>query len=110
MSDQTNSLAVPCPRCERPMRAGLVKTTLVVQDQIYIVEDIQAMVCDECVEQFYDEDTTDALRRLSQDGFPSAEIVREILVPVYSITPRMKRYTGIPVEEQPETAQAESSI
>lgn len=67
------------------------------------------MVCDECVEQFYDEDTTDALRRLSQDGFPPSEIVREILVPIYSIKPRMKRYTGIPVEEQTETVEADAS-
>jgi len=108
MSDETNLQAVPCPRCANPMRSGLVKTTMVVREQIYIVEDIQAMICDECVEQFYDEDTTDALRRLSQDGFPSAEVVREILVPVYSLTPRMKRYTGIPVEEQSETAPADA--
>lgn len=108
MSDQMNTQAVPCPRCAHPMRAGLVKTTMVVNDQLYIVEDIQAMVCDECVEQFYDEDTTDALRRLSQDGFPPAEIVREILVPVYSIKPRMVRYTGIQVERQPETVQADA--
>ena len=108
MSDQTNKQAVPCPRCAHPMRAGLVKTTMVVQDQLYMVEDIQAMVCDECVEQFYDEDTTDALRRLSQDGFPPAEIEREILVPVYSITPRMKRYTGIQVEEQTEFEPADA--
>ncbi len=108
MSDQMNNQAVPCPRCGHPLRAGLVKTTMLVQDQAYIVEDIQAMVCDECVEQFYDEDTTDALRRLSQDGFPAAERVREIVVPVYSITPRMKRYTGIPVEEQTELEPADA--
>jgi YgiT-type zinc finger domain-containing protein len=108
MSVETNEQRVPCPRCGNPMRAGLVKTTMVVQDKLYMVEDIQAMVCDECVEQFYDEDTTDALRRLSQDGFPPAEIVREILVPVYSIKPRMIRYTGIQVEQQPENVQTDT--
>ncbi|MBI4787428.1 MAG: YgiT-type zinc finger protein [Chloroflexi bacterium] len=108
MSVQTNPQAVPCPRCENPMRSGLVKTTMVIRDQLYMVEDVQAMICDECVEQFYDEDTTDALRRLTQDGFPPAEVVREILVPVYSLKPRMQRYTGIQVEEQPEFAQADA--
>ncbi len=108
MSDHVNTQAVPCPRCDHPLRAGLVKTTMIVNDQLYVVEDIQAMVCDECVEQFYDEDTTDALRRLSQDGFPHGEIVREILVPVYSIKPRMVRYTGIQGDQQSETVPADA--
>jgi YgiT-type zinc finger domain-containing protein len=67
------------------MRPAMVKTAIWQGERLFLVEDIPAQVCDSCLEQFYDDDTTDALRRLTEDGFPGARSKREILVPVFSL-------------------------
>ncbi|WP_455388171.1 YgiT-type zinc finger protein [Petrachloros mirabilis] len=74
-----------CPHCGKTMRPGLVKTAMWYGEKLYVVEDIPAQVCEKCVEQFYDEETTDALRRLTEEGFPFAEAKSEILVPVFTL-------------------------
>jgi len=71
------------------MRASVVKTAIWIEERVYIVEDIPAQVCDSCVEQFYDEDVTDAIRRLTERGFPAAEAKREITVPIFSMQGRV---------------------
>ena len=43
------------------------------------------------MEQFYDDDTTDALRRLTEEGFASATPKRELLVPIFSLEGRIIR-------------------
>jgi YgiT-type zinc finger domain-containing protein len=80
-----------CPKCDQPMRSDMVKTAIWAGARLFIVQDIPAQVCDSCVEQFYDEETTDALRRLTEEGFPPAEAKREILVPVFSLAPRLPK-------------------
>lgn len=77
--------SVDCPRCGKAMRADIVKTAIWKEDRLFVVEDIPAQVCDACVEQFYDEETTDILRRLTEDGFPAVEAKGEILVPVFTL-------------------------
>ncbi len=67
------------------MRPALVKTAIWQDDRLYVVEDIPAQVCDFCMEQYYDEQVTDTLRRLTEEGFPSIRAKREILVPVFSL-------------------------
>ena len=89
--DLRDVIPVLCPRCDTPMRAAVVKTSIWCGESLFVVEDIPARVCGSCKEQFYDEDTTDALRRLVQGGFSSAEARREILVPVFSLEGRIKR-------------------
>lgn len=95
---ETNLPPIPCPQCGQPMRSDVVKTAIWQGERVFVVENIPAWVCDSCVEQFYDEDTTDALRRLAEDGFPSAEVRREVLVPVFSLEGRIKR---APVSDEP---------
>lgn len=90
--------SVPCPRCDGAMRPAMVKTTVWQDDRMFVVEDIPAQVCDSCMEQFYDEDTTDALRRLTEEGFASAAPKREILVPIYSLEGRILR--RVPAEDE----------
>ncbi len=79
--------SVECPKCGKLMRGGFVKTAIWYGDKLVVAEDVPAQVCDNCVEQFYDEETTDALRRLTEDGFPFAQAKGEILVPVFSLRP-----------------------
>jgi YgiT-type zinc finger domain-containing protein len=85
---ETFSPSVECPHCGKAMRADLVKTTIWKGDRLFVVEDIPAQVCDACVEQYYDEETTDVLRRLTEDGFPAVEAKGEILVPVFTLKGR----------------------
>ncbi len=74
-----------CPRCGLEMRSEVVKTAMWQGERMLVVEDIPALVCDSCREQFYDEEVTDRLRRFAEDGAPFADLKREILVPVYSL-------------------------
>ena len=64
----TNQPPAPCPRCSEAMRSATVKTAIWREDRLYVVEDIPAQVCDSCVEQFYDDETADTLRRLTAEG------------------------------------------
>lgn len=104
---EPNVRLVPCPRCGTGMRAGETKTVVWVEDRLFIVEDIPAQVCDSCVEQYYDEETTDAIRRLTEEGFPSAELKREVLVPIYSLQNRMQRF-NVHSDEQQVAVRAEA--
>ena len=85
---------VECPRCGEGMRAGIVKTAMWYDEKLYVVEDVMARICDKCIEQFYDEEVTDALRRLTEDGFPFAEAKGEITVPVFSLKGRLNQTGG----------------
>ncbi len=76
------------------MRPAVVKTAVWQDDRVFVVEDIPAQVCDACMEQFYDEDTTDALRRLTEGGFSSIEPKKEILVPIFSLEGLILRRTS----------------
>lgn len=82
---ETTPSPVTCPRCGQNMRSSVVKTAIWKDDRLYVVEDVPAQVCDACLEQFYDDETTDALRRLTEDGFPACRTKREILVPIFSL-------------------------
>jgi YgiT-type zinc finger domain-containing protein len=74
-----------CPRCEKDMRPATVKTAIWRDDRLFVIEDIPAQFCDSCREQFYAEDTTEVLRRLTADGFRSLTPIREIQVPIFSL-------------------------
>jgi YgiT-type zinc finger domain-containing protein len=86
----TEQPAAPCPRCGGALAATTVRTTIWQGDRVAIVEDIPAHVCEACLEQFYDDAVSEALRRLSEEGFPAAKADREITVPVFSLTGRIQ--------------------
>jgi hypothetical protein len=48
------------------------------------------------MEQFYDDAVSDALRRLAEEGFPAAKADREIQVPVFSLTGRIRPLPVLP--------------
>jgi YgiT-type zinc finger domain-containing protein len=87
---------VPCPRCGHALRPDVVKTAIWRGDRLFVVEDIPAQVCDSCMEQYYDEATTEALRRLTGEDFASATATREVVVPIYSLEGRILRGTPSP--------------
>ncbi len=82
------------------MHSATVRTAIWREDRLAVVEDIPAQVCDSCMEQFYDDETTEALRRLTEEGFPPGEATRELLVPIFSLRERILRRTS--ASEDPE--------
>jgi YgiT-type zinc finger domain-containing protein len=86
-----------CPRCQQVTEAATVRTAIWRDDvTLAVVEDIPARVCRECVEQYYDEDVSDALRVLAERGFPPSEAKRELVVPVFSLEGRIRRRAALP--------------
>lgn len=85
MGLESNQIPASCPKCGQRMRAGNIKTAIWQGERVFLIEDIPAMTCDSCLDQFYDDEVTEALRRLTEDGFPSLNSVREVLVPVFSL-------------------------
>ncbi len=83
------------------MAETTVTTTMWRDGQAAIVEDIPAHVCGSCMEQFYDEYVSDALRQLAEDGFPASAAQREIVVPVFSLKERIRRPAAPPDEDVP---------
>jgi YgiT-type zinc finger domain-containing protein len=89
-----------CPRCERPLVESSTKTAVWQGARVAIVEDVPALVCTGCGEQYYDEDVGDALRRLNEDGFPAADADRVVEVPVFSLRHRMRTRVPLPEDTQ----------
>jgi YgiT-type zinc finger domain-containing protein len=88
---------MPCPRCEGTAVATTVRTAIWRNDDsLAIVEDIPARVCNLCMEQYYDEDVSDALRLLMERGFPASEAKKVITVPVFSLEGRLRVRTELP--------------
>jgi YgiT-type zinc finger domain-containing protein len=73
------------------MAAATVRSVFWRNDVPTIVEDIPALVCGSCMEQYYDDDVAEALRRLAEDGGRSDVADRSITVPVYSLKTRLIR-------------------
>ena len=78
---------------------AIVKTAIWRGERVFVVEDIPAQVCNTCMEQFYDEDTSDALRRLTEEDFASVQPRKEILVPIYSLEGQIRRRPILPEGE-----------
>ena len=82
-----------CPHCGGSMMSAVVRTLFWHDDRPVIVEDVPALVCSGCSEQYYDEAVTEALHDLAAVGFPLETAVREISVPVFSLKGRIWRPT-----------------
>ena len=78
------------------LNADSVRTAIWQADRLSIVEDVPALVCGSCREQFYDDDVSEALRRLGEDGFPASEAVRTMDVNVFSLQGRIRERKPLP--------------
>jgi YgiT-type zinc finger domain-containing protein len=52
--------------------------------KLVVLDDVPALVCDDCGEQFYDDNVVVQLDQLRGEGFPSQQAVRQVVVPVFS--------------------------
>jgi len=74
-----------CTHCQSPkLRAARVQSAFWHDDRLVVIEDVPALVCDACGEQYYDDNTIVMLDLLRGNGFPAEQAVREVRVPVFS--------------------------
>jgi YgiT-type zinc finger domain-containing protein len=84
--------AQTCSQCGRgELRQETVRSAFWHDDRLVVVEDIPALVCRSCWEQYFDDSTTVLIDRLRGEGFPPDQARRELRVPVFSLRDRLKQ-------------------
>jgi YgiT-type zinc finger domain-containing protein len=79
-----------CTNCgSSNIRHDEVRSAFWHRDRLVVVEDIPALICDACHEQFYDDRTVVLLDLLRGDDFPLEEARGELRVPVFSLRDRI---------------------
>jgi len=96
VSDATPAPRVPCPRCDGALVGTIVRTAIWQGERMAVVQDIPAHTCTGCGEQFYDDDVSDALRKLNELGFPEGEARTTMVVPVFSLEGRIRKRGILP--------------
>jgi YgiT-type zinc finger domain-containing protein len=92
MSIESNAdqFGAVCPGCGgSDIGMARVRSAFFHEDRLVVVEDIPALVCAGCNEQFYDDHTVVVLDLLRGDGFPAEDAREEIRVPVFSFRDRL---------------------
>jgi len=76
--------AASCPSCEgTKVRTARVRSAFWHADRLVVIEDVPALVCGSCGEQFYDDAAMFMIDRMRANGFPPEAAVRELHVPVF---------------------------
>ncbi len=79
-----------CTQCgSRRLRRDLVKSAFWHDDSLVVVEEIPAVVCEDCGERFFDDATATILDLMHGDGFPPAQACGHLHVPVFSFSARV---------------------
>lgn len=75
---------VQCLACNSgKLSAAEVKTAIWHGSKLVVVEDVPAFVCDQCGEQYYQDETAMVLDMMRGDGFDPSEASRRMEVPVF---------------------------
>lgn len=74
-----------CEYCGGDTHEDEVRMCLWEGDKVFIIEDIPALVCEKCYEQFYGDTVRLSIEQLRMNGFPRQEAKRVIEVPVFSL-------------------------
>jgi YgiT-type zinc finger domain-containing protein len=87
MSDDNR---IRCAHCNSTaVRGTHVRTAFWHDERLVVVEDVPALVCGSCHDQFYDDETMVVLDLMRGDGFPAEKARRELRVPVFSFRDRL---------------------
>lgn len=79
-----------CTQCGgADFQARNVRSAFWQDERLVVVEDIPALVCGSCGEQYYDDAVMMALDLMRGDGFPTETARGEMTVPVYSVRDRL---------------------
>jgi YgiT-type zinc finger domain-containing protein len=90
MSEDSEENGSRCAHCSSTdVHAMQVRSAFWHDDRLVVVEDVPALVCGSCHEQFYDDGTMVVLDLMRGDGFPPEKARRELRVPVFSFQDRL---------------------
>jgi YgiT-type zinc finger domain-containing protein len=90
IESKDNQSSAVCPGCGGSnIGMAKVRSAFFHEDRLVVIEDIPALVCAGCNEQFYDDHTVVVLDLLRGDGFPAESAREEIRVPVFSFGDRL---------------------
>jgi YgiT-type zinc finger domain-containing protein len=79
-----------CASCgSANINGARVRSAFWHDDRLVVVEDIPALVCADCGEQFYDDQTVVVLDLLRGSGFPPERARDALSVPVFSFRDRL---------------------
>jgi YgiT-type zinc finger domain-containing protein len=78
-----------CTECGSPnVRSARVRSAFWHEDRLVVIDDIPALVCESCHEQFFGDGTAVVIDLLRGDGFPLEKARGELRVPVFSFRDR----------------------
>lgn len=81
---------IHCAHCSSiDVHPSQVRSAFWHDDRLVVVEDVPALVCGSCHEQFYDDQTMVVLDLMRGDGFPPEKARCELRVPVFSFRDRL---------------------
>lgn len=83
MSDETSPTCGQCGGTRVHREA--VRSAFWHGERLVVIEDIPALVCDDCNEQFFDDRTVMLIDRLRGEGFPPDRSSHEIVAQVFSL-------------------------
>ena len=87
--------SVSCANCgSASVEIRHVRSAFWQDDRLVVVEDIPALVCGACAEQYYDDTTVVGLDLLRGEGFPAEKARAELRVPVFSFGDRTAAKKG----------------
>ena len=73
-----------CPYCGKGTYADIGRLTLAINDRLVLIDDVPALICKGCMEQFFGEEILAKVERLRGDGLEATEPQEILQVPVYS--------------------------
>lgn len=83
--DTFEQLTTACPVCESANTGvAFVRSAFWHNDRLVVIDDVPALVCRACGEQFYDDGTVRVIDRMRANGFPPEDAVGELTVPVFT--------------------------
>ena len=87
--------SLSCANCgSANVHMSNVRSAFWQDDRLVVVENIPALVCGACAEQFYDDTTVVGLDLLRGEGFPAEKARAELRVPVFSFSDRAAAKSG----------------
>lgn len=84
--DSVQQIPDTCGQCGSPnIRSERIRSAFWHEDRLVVVDQIPALVCDNCREQFYDDATVAMIDLLRGESFPPDRAQGELRVPVFSL-------------------------
>lgn len=94
--DMESAPRLTCTSCSgESMHVARVRSAFWHDTRLVVVDDIPALVCDRCGEQYYDDTTAMSLDLLRGEGFPPELASSEMKVPVFSFVDAARLVEGL---------------